>query len=194
MGISPLFCCFKDKSPICVSITGLTSALVSGVFLFWAMEKILFYRDAPKALLSISFAFICAILVIYIILLVFSIIKDTKCIKFGKILCIILFFLCLITFVFILIVFIMTIKDYANEEKNVEGKFWGNSDWAVVTVPSILTLILLVIIALCTNYLYYIFSNDKITINFSVSVNQNTVTNNEENNIPQPGLNQINKD
>ena len=123
MGVSPLFFCFKNKSPICASITGLISSVASGIFLFWAMEELLFFRDISKIFLSISFGLMCAILVLFIILVIFSIIKNIKCIKVGKIFCIILLIFCLISFIFMLIVCIITIKDYADEEKKYEGKF-----------------------------------------------------------------------
>ena len=84
---------------------------------------------------------------------------------------------------------IMTIKDYSDEEKKYEGKFWGNSDWAVVTLPSILTLILIIVMALCANYLFKIFKDN---INSTVfSDNKNTVDNND-NSFSQNGLGNVN--
>ena len=185
MGVSPLFFCFKNKSPICASITGLISSVVSGIFLFWAMEELLFFRDLPKTFLSISFALICVILVIFITLLVFSIIKNIKCIKVGKIFCIILLIFCLISFIFMLIVCIITIKDYADEEKKYEGKFWDNSDWAVVTLPSILTLILLIVMALCANYLFKISNGNINSTSFSENKN---IDGDNDHSFSQPGL------
>ena len=82
----------------------------------------------------------------------------------------------------------MTIKDYADEEKKYEGKFWGNKDWAVVTIPSILTLILLIVMALCANYLFKIFKDNINSTAFSD--NKNT-TDNNDNSFSQNGLGNV---
>ena len=157
MGCSPLFCCFKDKSPLCVSITGLISTIIPFAFLIWGLADIIFFKDSGKAFYILTFILICVCLVLFIIFIVINFLKGITCSKIGRVLCVVLLILIFIALVFMIIAFIITLKDYVDLEKDVDGKFWGNKDWCVVIFPIIITIICLIIMAKCANYLYKCF-------------------------------------
>ena len=174
MGCSPLFCCFKDKSPLCVSITGLISTIIPFAFLIWGLADIIFFKDSGKAFYILTFILICVCLVLFIIFIVISFLKGITCGKIGRVLCVVLLILIFIAFVFMIIAFIITLKDYVDLEKDVDEKFWGNKDWCAVIFPVIITIICLIIMAICTNYLYKCFV-DRIST-YPTELNQKSET------------------
>ena len=102
MGCSPLFCCFKDKSPLCVSITGLISTIIPFAFLIWGLADIIFFKDSGKAFYILTFILICVCLVLFIIFIVISFLKGITCGKIGRVLCVVLLILIFIAFVFMI--------------------------------------------------------------------------------------------
>ena len=183
MGCSPLFCCFRDKSAICASITGLIFTLIPFVLLIWAIAELVFIKDSGEAMYILAFIVICLILVLFIVLIIISCIRNITCAKIGRVLSVIVLLLCFVAFVFMLIGWIIVLKDYVKIEKDSSGKFWSNAHWAAATLPAFITIIFLWIIAKSANYLYRAFTD----IIFSPSnINQNSMT--TQPNIPQPGL------
>ena len=159
MGCSPLFCCFKNKSLLCASLTGLIASIISFAFLIWGLADIIFFKDSGKAFYILTFILICVCLVLFIIFIVFHFLKGTTCSNVGRVLSVVLLIIVFIAFVFMIIAFIIILKDYVDIEKDFEGKFWGNKDWCVVIFPVILTIISLIIMALIGNYLYRYFAD-----------------------------------
>jgi len=186
MGITALFCCFKDKGPVCPSVIGLISSIISFAFFLWTMVWDNFFpKDSEDVLLSIIFIITCVLIVLFIIVLVISILKRPTCGQAGKIISIIIFALSIICWILTLIYFIITLKDYANKEKHETGDFFTVSDWSVIIVPCIFAFLLLILVILCANYLYRAFFELSETPSFPV--NQITESNNYPN-IAQPGM------
>ena len=65
-------------------------------------------------------------------------------------------------------------KDYVDIEKDVDEKLWGNRDWNVVIFPVIITIICLIIMVKCANYLYKYFV-DRIST-YSTELKQKSET------------------
>ena len=189
MGIAQLFCCFSDKSPNCLVITGLISSFIAFSFLVWGLADLWFDRDGALAIYIIAFAFICASLVGFIVLFIILNIRKTEYSRtfysIGKIICLIIFIICIIAFIFILSAFIILIVDYADVERDIPGQYFPSHEWAAVFVPSILALIGLVLMILAANILYKLFSDYLITNPNPVDVSQNTLVSTISNQ-PQP--------
>ena len=92
--------------------------------------------------------------------------------------CIIIIALCIINWILTLIFFIITIKDYADIEKLPRDPVNGG-DWAAFLIPCIFSLLGLILMALCANYLYKAYSD---LCEISYPVNQII-----ESNLSQPG-------
>ena len=185
MGISPLFCCFKSLGPVCPAVTGLIVCIISFALFVWDVAvDIVFGKDASNVLLNIVFIISIVLLILFIIVLAISIIKKPSCGKVGKIICIIIFALCIISWILTLIFFIITIKDYADIEKQPRDPVDGG-DWAAFLIPCIFSLLGLILMALCANYLCSTFAELGTTASFPV--NQITESNNYPN-VGQPGI------
>ncbi len=194
MGIAPLFCCFKYKSENCIVLTGLGASIVSFAFLIWGLADLTFDRKGVKAIYIITFILVCLCLLGFIALFILLNLKKTESYRtfntFGKIFSLAILFMCAIGFIFLFIVFIILIVDYADEEKNIPGQYFPSHEWAAVFLPSLLSLICLVIMALAANILFKVF-NDKLTgTPYPVTINQNSMTTYP--NIPQPVIYPIN--
>ena len=191
MGIAQLFCCFSDKSPNCLVLTGLVSSFIAFSFLVWGLADLWFDRDGALAIYIIAFVFICASLVGFIILFIILNIRKTKYSRtfysIGKIICLIIFIICIIAFVFMLTAFIILIVDYADVEKDMPGKFFPSHEWAAVFVPSIIALAALVFMILCANILYKIFGDNLLANPNPLDATQNTFVSTISNQ-PQPIL------
>ena len=111
--------------------------------------------------------------------------KKNSCGQSGKILCIIIIALCIISWILTLIFFIITMKDYTDKESDVTGDYFSGGDWAAIIIPCIFALIVLILMALCANYLYKTFTELCETSSFPV--NQITESNNHPN-IAKPGM------
>ena len=194
MGIAPLFCCFKNKSENCIVLTGLGASIVSFAFLIWGLADLTFDRNGVKAIYIITFILVCLCLLGFIALFILLNLKKTESYRtfntFGKIFSLAIIFLCAIGFIFLFIAFIILIVDYADEEKNIPGQYFPSHEWAAVFLPSLLSLICLIIMALAANILFKVF-NDKLTgTPYPVQINQNSMTTYP--NIPQPVIYPIN--
>ena len=180
MGISPLFCCFKSLGPVCPAVTGLIVCIISFALFLWEVAvDIVFGKDASNVLLNIIFIISIVLFILFIIILAISIIKKPSCGSVGKIICIIIFALCIISWILTLIFFIITGKHFSDIEKEV-----GGGDWAGLIIPCVFSLLGLILMALCANYLYKACSDLCET---SYPVNQITESNNYPN-IAQPGI------
>ena len=194
MGIAPLFCCFKNKSENCIVLTGLGASIVSFAFLIWGLADLTFDRNGVKAIYIITFILVCLCLLGFIALFILLNLKRTESYRtfntFGKKFSLAIIFLCAIGFIFLFIAFIILIVDYADEEKNIPGQYFPSHEWAAVFLPSLLSLICLIIMALAANILFKVF-NDKLTgTPYPVQINQNSMTTYP--NIPQPVIYPIN--
>jgi hypothetical protein len=194
MGIAPLFCCFKNKSENCIVLTGLGASIVSFAFLIWGLADLTFDRNGVKSIYIITFILVCLCLLGFIALFILLNLKRTESYRtfntFGKIFSLAIIFLCAIGFIFLFIAFIILIVDYADEEKNIPGQYFPSHEWAAVFLPSLLSLICLIIMALAANILFKVF-NDKLTgTPYPVQINQNSMTTYP--NIPQPVIYPIN--
>ena len=49
-------------------------------------------------------------------------------------------------------------KDYTDKESDVTGDYFSGGDWAAIIIPCIFALIVLILMALCDNYLYKTFT------------------------------------
>lgn len=76
-------------------------------------------------------------------------------------------------------------KDYTDKESDVTGDYFSGGDWAAIIIPCIFALIVLILMALCANYLYKTFTELCETSSFPV--NQITESNNHPN-IAKPGM------
>ena len=94
--------------------------------------------------------------------------------------CIIIIALCIISWILTLIFFIITGKHFSDIEKEV-----GGGDWAGLIIPCVFSLLGLILMALCANYLYKTFTELCETSSFPV--NQITESNNHPN-IAKPGM------
>ena len=194
MGVAPLFCCFKNKSENCIVLTGLGASIVSFAFLIWGLADLTFDRNGVKAIYIITFILVCLCLLGFIALFILLNLKRTESYRtfntFGKIFSLAILFMCAIGFIFLFIAFIILIVDYADEEKNIPGQYFPSHEWAAVFLPSLLSLICLIIMALAANILFKVF-NDKLTgTPYPVQINQNSMTTYP--NIPQPVIYPIN--
>ena len=132
----------------------------------------------------------------------------------GRIICLVIICMCGVAFIFMLVAFIILIVDYAKFrsflknpfDKDVSDYEWGKDlsvdideeeedlsfslkshEWAAVFVPSLITLIVLPLMALVANYLYKEFT-DRMNLNPTpYPVTQNTIPTIP--NISQPEIN-----
>ena len=194
MGIAPLFCCFKNKSENCIVLTGLGASIVSFAFLIWGLADLTFDRNGVKSIYIITFILVCLCLLGFIALFILLNLKRTESYRtfntFGKIFSLAIIFLCAIGFIFLFIAFIILIVDYADEEKNIPGQYFPSHEWAAVFLPSLLSLICLIIMALAANILFKVFNDKLIGTPYPVQINQNSMTTYP--NIPQPVIYPIN--
>ena len=178
MGITQLFCCFSDKSPNCLVITGLISSFIAFSFLVWGLADLWFDRDGALAIYIIAFVFICASLVGFIVLFIILNIRKTEYSRtfysIGKIICLIIFIICIIAFILMLTAFIILIADYTDVENDIPGQYFPSHEWTAVFLPSILALISLVIMILVANILYKIFNDNLLSNPNSVDISRNT--------------------
>ena len=117
MGISPLFCCFNNKQPKCLAGTGIVASFLAFVFLIWGVADLGFKRTGVEAIYIIAFIFVILILLAYIALLIFLIMKKSgsykKIMNLGRIICLAILVLTCIAFIFLLIAWIILLVDYS---------------------------------------------------------------------------------
>ena len=171
MGITPLFCCFKNCIPNCIALTAFIFNLITFALLIWGLCDITF-RTGEKVIYIIGFVLLTISLIAIIVVFILLNLRNTSNYmtfnNIGKILCLIIIICCIIAFILFLIATICIIKNYADIEDSIE-KFYGNDydipthDWCAAIIPGILALISSIIIALCANILYKIFNDNIFT-------------------------------
>ena len=118
MGVSPLFCCFRNQSPLCVALTGLITNVVIFAFLCWPADKLVFFRTGLEAVFWIGFVLILLCLICFIIITIFLFLRQSPSYKtlsnVAKIMCLAILIMCFIAWVFILTAFIGGLKDYVD--------------------------------------------------------------------------------
>ena len=189
MGVSSLFCCFRNMPHNIVALTGLGAGVLSFAFMIWGLADIFFERKGVQAIYIIAFILICLCLVGFIGLLIFLLLgSNNRAINnLARIFCLVIIIMCGLAFIFILISWIILIVDYIDLNKELEaGEKISSHDWAAVFVPSIITLIALPVMALVANYLYKVFTDKLNTGVYPINVNSTTVPTIP--NLTQPGI------
>jgi hypothetical protein len=171
MGITPLFCCFRNCRPNCIVLTAFIFNLITFALLIWGLCDISF-RKGEKVLYIIGFILMTISLISVIgAFILLNLRNASNYITFnniGKILCLVIIVCCLLAFIIFLIAEILIIKNYADIEDNLE-KYLGfdydipKHDWCAAIIPGILALISSIIIVLCANILYKIFNDNIVT-------------------------------
>ena len=192
MGITPLFCCFRNCSPNCIALTAFICNLITFAFLIWGLCDILF-RKGEKAIYIIGFILMTISLISVIgAFILLNLRNASNYVTFnniGKILCLVIIVCCLLAFILFLIAEICIIKHYADIENDLE-KFLGYDydipahDWCAAIIPGIFALISSIIIALCANILYKIFNDNIFTSVYGAEPNPITLNQNSMPTIP----------
>ena len=180
MGMEALFCCFRGLGPKITAITGIGASVLSFAFLIWGIADVWFKKKGVEAIYIIAFILVIIALIGFILLFVFLIMRGSRTINnLGRIICLVIIIICVVAFIFMLISLIILIVDYADLNKELKDM---NSDeripskeWAAVFVPSLITLIVLPVMALAANFLYKEFT-DRMNHNPTpYPVTQNTI-------------------
>ena len=183
MGMEALFCCFRGLGPKISAITGLGASVLSFAFLIWGLADLEFKRKGVHVLYIITFVLVILALVGFALLFVFLMRTGPRAINnLGRIICLVIIMICVLAFIFMLISWIILIVYYADSDKTIDSH-----EWAAVFVPSLITLIVLPLMALVANYLYKEFT-DRMNLNPTpYPVTQNTIPTIP--NISQPEIN-----
>ena len=192
MGMEALFCCFRGLGPKISAITGLGASVLSFAFLIWGLADLWFKRTGVHVLYIITFVLVILALVGFALLFVFLMKIGPRAINnLGRIICLVIIMICVVAFIFMLISWIILIVYYADLRKDLKDigsdETIPSHDWAAVFVPSLITLIVLPLMALVANYLYKEFT-DRMNLNPTpYPVTQNTIPTIP--NISQPEIN-----
>ena len=183
MGMEALFCCFRGLGPKISAITGLGASVLSFAFLIWGLADLWFKRKGVHVLYIITFVLVILALVGFALLFVFLMRTGPRAINnLGRTICLVIIMICVLAFIFMLISWIILIVYYADSDKTI-----ASHEWAAVFVPSLITLIVLPLMALVANYLYKEFT-DRMNLNPTpYPVTQNTIPTIP--NISQPEIN-----
>ena len=183
MGMEALFCCFRGLGPKISAITGLGASVLSFAFLIWGLADLDFKRKGVHVLYIITFVLVILALVGFALLFVFLMKIGPRAINnLGRTICLVIIMICVLAFIFMLISWIILIVYYADSDKTIDSH-----EWAAVFVPSLITLIVLPLMALVANYLYKEFT-DRMNLNPTpYPVTQNTIPTIP--NISQPEIN-----
>ena len=184
-----MFCCFENKSPNCMVITGLiANAIVLGLMI-WGISDIWFQRDGVFTIYLIAFVFICICLIFFIMIFVFLNLNKSGNINFfyylGKIFCLIIIILSFISFMFILTSFIILLIDYTERESSRAGKYFPTHEWLAIFFSCLFGLICTAIMIFVANILYRVFEESMIAEPYHSNINQSTVVSSISNQ-PQP--------
>ena len=177
MGVECLFCCFKGMSDNVAGAIGLVASILSFGFMMWGVIDIYFDLRGIKALYLITFILLCLCLISFIVLLILLCMKRKGAInKVGRIVCIVVIVFSIAALILEIIVWIFLIHDYVNTEKDGgSGQQIPSHDWAAIFVPTIISLIALVVIALVANYLHKVFTDRLNADSYPISVAQTSV-------------------
>ena len=192
MGMEALFCCFRGLGPKISAITGLGASVLSFAFLIWGLADLWFKRTGVHVLYIITFVLVILALVGFALLFVFLMMTGQRAINnLGRTICLVIIMICVLAFIFMLISWIILIVNYADLRKDLKDigsdETIPSHEWAAVFVPSLITLIVLPLMALVANYLYKEFT-DRMNLNPTpYPVTQNTIPTIP--NISQPEIN-----
>ena len=215
MGVAPLFCCFQNQQPNCMVFTGLGASILSFAFLIWGVADLEYKRKGVQAIYIISFILVILCMLAFIALFIFLNLRRTQAFRtimnLGRIICLVIICMCGVAFIFMLVAFIILIVDYAKFRSFLKNPFdkdpsdyeWGKDlsvdideedlsfslkshEWAAVFVPSLITLICLVVMALAANILYKVFYENMNPTTTAVNVTDATIP--TVPNVPQPGV------
>ena len=183
MGCSALFCCFKDLSPCTLGVIGLVASIISFPLLIWGIASVFFSSDAAHGLYDVSMVLVVICFILFIILLILVNLRDKNrsISKAGKIISMITAILSIITCILLLVISIITLVHYGKYDGALSG-----GKWVGLILPSVISLICLIIMALVANVLYKTFSDDINSTPMTVSVAQNSTPGIINN--PQPGI------
>ena len=219
MGASSFFCCLDNQQPKCLASTGIACGILSFAFLIWGVVDLEYKYNAIKVIYIIAFAFVIVICLAFIALFILLSLPKTgsysKIMNIGRLICLGILVLCGITFILELIAWIFLLIDYSKlhsylkdlvsgEIEDEDGDYdWAENlsgieselqiaghEWGAVIVPSIITLLSLVVMGLVSYYLYKIFTenyNLATQIPVTTTSNANTVDVTVSN-MNQPGL------
>ena len=216
MGVAPLFLCFQNQQPNCMVFTGLGASILSFAFLIWGVADLEYKRKGVQAIYIISFILVILIMLAFIALFIFLNLRRTQAFRtimsLGRIICLVIICMCAVAFIFMLVAFIILIVDYAkfhsflnsdDPDENIDDYVWATDlsfnvdeedgslsikphEWAAIFVPSIITLICLVVMALVANILYKVFYENMNPTTTAVNVTDATIP--TVPNVPQPGV------
>ena len=142
MGTHSLFCCFRNKNPLCIALIGLTTNVIIFGVLIWPAVKLVFFRTGIEAVFWIGFVLNIICLIIFILITLFLCLKQNPSYNtlrnIAKILCLVALGVCFVAWVFILAAFIGALKDYVdahdmltNDESDFDADEW---DWKIGNV------------------------------------------------------------
>ena len=194
MGMEALFCCFRGLGPKISAITGLGASVLSFAFLIWGLADLWFKRTGVHVLYIITFVLVILALVGFALLFVFLMMTGQRAINnLARIICLVIIMICVLAFIFMLISWIMLIVYYADLRKDLKDSGSDETipshDWAAVFVPSLITLIVLPLMALVANYLYKEFTNRMNLNPTPYPVTQNTIPTIPNSSQPEINLN-----
>ena len=194
MGMEALFCCFRGLGPKISAITGLGASVLSFAFLIWGLADLWFKRTGVHVLYIITFVLVILALVGFALLFVFLMMTGQRAINnLARIICLVIIMICVLAFIFMLISWIMLIVYYADLRKDLKDigsdETIPSHDWAAVFVPSLITLIVLPLMALVANYLYKEFTNRMNLNPTPYPVTQNTIPTIPNSSQPEINLN-----
>ena len=180
MGMEALFCCFRGLGPKISAITGLGASVLSFAFLIWGLADLWFKRKGVHALYIITFVLVILALVGFALLFVFLMMTGQRAINnLGRTICLVIIMICVLAFIFMLISWIILIVYYADLRKDLKDigsdETIPSHDWAAVFVPSLITLLALLIMALAANYLYKVFTDKMNTTPYPVNIPNNSM-------------------
>ena len=182
MGMEALFCCFRGLGPKISAITGFGASVLSFAFLIWGLADLEFKRKGVHALYIITFVLVILALIGFALLFVFLMKIGPRAINnLGRTICLVIIMICVLAFIFMLISWIMLIVYYADPDETNPSH-----EWAAVFVPSLITLICLVVMALAANILYKVFYENMNPTTTAVNVTDATIP--TVPNVPQPGV------
>ena len=189
MGMEALFCCFRSFGPKITALTGLGASVLSFAFLIWGVVDLWFKRKGVEVIYYITFVLVILALIGFVLLFLFLIMRGSRTINnLGRVICLLIIIICVLAFIFMVIAWIILIVYYADLRKDLKDigldETIPSHDWAAVFVPSLITLIVLPLMALVANYLYKEFTD---RMNLNPTPTQNTIPTIP--NISQPEIN-----
>lgn len=161
-------CCFETQSPQCIAITSLILNIVGFAWVIWGVAEIAWIRRISRALYWIGFVLVLLALIGTIAIVIFIFVRNStneaSIANIGKIICIVVRVCVGLAALLFLITTIIVIVDYARIEDNWHGySVIPARYWAAAIVPTIMYIIYMSLIDICTKALYVIFDENVYT-------------------------------